>query len=103
MYKALLIIDVYSGSGKDDSTRYTTFSKEVQLPFAPCKGQEILTLGDNSAPIVKSSWDVESNMFRVYLQDRFSECYTAEDLDYGDWLEHFSDLEWSEHGEHYID
>mgnify|MGYP006959303359 CR=1 FL=1 len=103
MYKALLIINVYSGSSTDDSTRYTIFSKEVQLPFAPCRGQEILAVGDRSTPIVKSSWDVDSSMFRVYLEDRFSEYYTADDRDYDDWLEHFSDLEWSEHGEHYID
>ncbi len=100
MYKVILIIDVYNEDCLEQSTHCTSFTKEIEIPFAPVPGQEISVDSDRSAVIAKVSWSTSESMFRVYLEDRFVEFHGFDEVSYEDWIEHFTERKWVCHGEY---
>lgn len=102
MYRAVIFVFVYNGSTEEDSQVYTTFSKDIELPFVPVKGLEISVDYDRATSISKVTWYTAEEYFRVDLESRFEESHGMDDVTYEDWIEHFTERQWHNHGEHGI-
>ena len=99
MYKTYLILNVYNAHALEGATRFTSFTQELQLPFVPTQGLGLTVDYDRSATIARVDWCTRENIFRVYLEDRFEESDGMDDITYDDWIEHFTDRGWDNHGE----
>ncbi len=99
MYKVLLILKVFNEFDLQSSTKFATFTKEIQLPFVPTSGLRLTVNYDRSAMIALVDWCTRENFFRVYLEDRFAESHGMDDITYEDWIEHFTERGWENQGE----
>ena len=98
MYKILISLCLWDQQTVERSSKWCEFDCQIELPFPPFLGLELILPSQRPRAIKNVCWSVEKECFFCRLQDAFTDTFNVDSFTFEEQIERLVSASWASDG-----